>query len=272
MDQIDLKILQLLQKRTKLSTRIGEVKRLYHAPVFVPERERDLLARVVKRSKGKLSSRGVTAIYREILSSSRAAQGQAPVGVLRSSAETVIPPGRWCLGACDEFQVKKTWAELAEGLQTGGMALALLTGEDLVGALQTAKDRNQFLEHFTIVGDIAPGLEVKVSLAERIFLVTPRGKGASCRASRILILIECKSTVNAVKTLLSSMPDRPIDAESLTFQARPARSGSGALVRLSLPQLIDGISATGGLLTACKSASIAVSILGVYPGTENYGG
>lgn len=271
MDQIDLKILQLLQKRNKLSTQIGEVKKIHHAPVFVPERERDLLARVIKRSKGKLSPRGVKAVYREILSSSRAAQGQAPVGVLKSSAEAVTLPGRWCLGACDDFQRKPTWTELAEGLKTGGLALALLTGEDLAAVLKTSKGQRNFLEHFTIVGEIEPTSE-KVSLGGRIFVVTPRGKGAACRASRILILIECKSTVNAVKTLLSSMPDRPLDAEQMTFPARPARSGSGALVRLSLPQAIDGISATGGLLTTCKSAGIEVSILGVYPGTENYGG
>src|SRR5882762_862622 len=85
-DRIDSRILQLLQQRTKLSGKIGEAKRRGGAVIYVPERERDLLARAIRLSKGKLPARGVAAIYREILSSSRAAQGQAPIGLLRASA------------------------------------------------------------------------------------------------------------------------------------------------------------------------------------------
>src|SRR5271156_1525293 len=80
-DRIDLKILQLLQQRTKLSGQIGETKRRHREVIYVPERERELLARVVRLSRGKLPSRAVTAIYREILSGSRAAQGQAAIGL-----------------------------------------------------------------------------------------------------------------------------------------------------------------------------------------------
>jgi hypothetical protein len=190
---------------------------------------------------------------------------------LRASAAAVIPPGRWCFGACDEFLPGKTWSEVAAGLAAGSLALALLTGEDLAGALGTPGLRRHFLSHFTVMGDIPPALESKLSLARRIFIVTPRGQGAAGEANRILILIECKSTVNTVKSLLQSMPNRPIQVEELTLRARTANRGPVALVRLALPQSIDAIRLTGRLLTACKAAGGEVSILGVYPGTENGG-
>ena len=83
-DRIDLKMLQLLQQRTKLSGRIGRMKHRHGAVIYVPERERELVARLIRLSKGRLSARAVAALYREILSSSRAAQGQAPIGLLRA--------------------------------------------------------------------------------------------------------------------------------------------------------------------------------------------
>jgi chorismate mutase len=272
-DRIDLKILRLLQQRTKLSTRIGEAKRQHRAVIYVPERERELFARAARLSKGKLPAPAATSIYREILSSSRAAQGQAPIGLLQAGASAVLAPGRWYFGACDQFLTKKTWNELAAALVKGSLALALLTGTDLAELLATPKGWRDFSRRFTVVGDFPPTLDPAVPLGKRIFIVTPHGKGASCQANRILILIKCKSTVNAVKSLFNSMPDRPIHAEQLRLRVQPAREETVAtLARLTWPKLAHGIRLSGELLTARKLAGLDLLILGVYPDTENYGG
>ncbi len=75
-DRIDLKMLRLLQQRTKLSGQIGQMKRRHGGVIYVPERERELVARLTRLSKGQPPARAVAALYREIMSSSRAAQGQ----------------------------------------------------------------------------------------------------------------------------------------------------------------------------------------------------
>ncbi|MCE0522374.1 MAG: chorismate mutase [Methylacidiphilales bacterium] len=269
-DRVDLKMLQLLQQRTKLSGQIGRMKRRHGAVIYVPERERELLARLTHLSKGRLSARAIAALYREILSSSRAAQGQTPIGLLQASADLVLPASRACFGASDRFSPQKTWAGLVKGLDTGALSLVLLSGHDLAGALRMRERQGEFFDSLTVVGDFSPVFEPKASLARRIFIVTPRGNGASRKADRMLILIECKSTVNAIKSLLHSMPDFSIQAELLTASTR--RGLVVALARLSLARPADGIRATSRLLAACKSAGIAVSILGIYPGTEEYGG
>ena len=226
----------------------------------------------MRLSKGKLPVTGVVSVYREILSSSRAAHRRAPIGVLQASAAQILLPARWRFGACDTFLSHKTWLEVAKGLKKGSLELALLTGQDLADILGTPKGQASFFGHFDVVADFPSNLEGATPLAQRIFIVTKRGKGASCVASHILILIECKSTVNAVKTLLHSMPDRRTHAEQLLIGSRSARSGKMALVRLSLPEPLEGIRATELLLSARKSSGFEASILGVYPGTENYGG
>jgi chorismate mutase len=272
-DRIDLKMLQLLQQRTKLSSQIGRMKRRHGAVIYVPERERELVARLTRLSKGQPSARAVAALYREILSSSRAAQEQAPIGLLRASASLVLPASGASFGACDQFSPQKTWAELVKGLDTGALSLALLTGDDLVKTLQTQGHQSEFSGRLTVAGDFAPAFDADAPLARRIFIVTPRGNGAALKANRILILIECKSTLNAIKSLLRSMPDFSIHAEQLTHRTAPSRKGPVvALARLTLARPVDGIHATSHLLAACKSAGIPVSILGIYPGTVPYVG
>jgi chorismate mutase len=272
-DRIDLKMLQLLQQRTRLSGQIGAMKRRHGAVVYVPERERELVARLMRLSKGKPSARAVAALYREILSSSRAAQGQAPVGFLQSRAAVVLPAGRAWFGACDQFTPKKTWPDLAKGLGSGSLSLALLTGDDLAAELRTPRWRSEFFHRLAVVGDFSAAGEAKSPLGQRIFIVTPRGNGASVAAARILILIECKSTVNAIKSLLHSMPDFSIHAEQLSLRAASAPRGSITLLaRLSLARPVDGLKAASRLLAAARAAGMAVAILGIYPASEAYGG
>ena len=245
------------------------------AVVYVPERERELVARLTRLSQGLPPARVIAALYREIMSSSRASQGQSPIGLLPGSAPVVLPAARACFGACDQFAPRKTWAELAGGLRSGELSLALLTGEDLAAALKTGRWRREFLTDLSVVGEFAPAWEKNVPLARRIFIVTPGGNGACDRADRILILIECKSTLNAIKSLLHAMPDNPIHAvhaEQWTRRAQPAKGAKTTLVRLKLAWPMDGPQAAKLLQDAGKSAGTPVSILGSYPGTEDHGG
>lgn len=274
-DQIDLKLLQLLQQRTKLSGQIGQLKRRLGGVVYVPERERELVARLTRLGKGTPSGRVIAAVYREIMSSSRAAQGQAPIGFLLASAPFVLPAVSVCFGACDQFSPKRTWKELADGLKSGAVAVALLTGADLAAALASPRWRREFNAGLKVTGDFTPPFETNVPLAQRIFVVAPHGNCAAPQSNRILILIECKSTQNAIKSLLHAMPDNPIHAvhaEQWTRRPQPAKGPKTTLVRLKLASLTDGGDAARLLLEAGKSAGTPVSILGTYPRVEDYGG
>jgi hypothetical protein len=118
-----------------------------------------------------------------------------------------------------------------------------------------------------VVGDFAPVRDGKTLLADRIFIVTPREQTPPGQADRILILIECKFTLNAIKSLQRDMPDLTFHSDHLT------RRGSAVTLALfALRKSIDATRATNRLLAAAKSAHLPLSILGIYPGTEDYGG
>lgn len=71
-DQIDHKLLELLNRRARIAKEIGMQKQRAKKTNFVPERESQVLDRLVSANKGPLPNAAVRAIYREIISASRA--------------------------------------------------------------------------------------------------------------------------------------------------------------------------------------------------------
>lgn len=71
-DQLDDRIVELLNQRAGLAVEIGKIKQLSGEALYVPSRERDVLNRMVKRNTGPLSHAAICRIYGEIMSASLA--------------------------------------------------------------------------------------------------------------------------------------------------------------------------------------------------------
>ena len=71
-DALDAQLIALLNQRAAVALEVGEVKKHYNAPVFRPEREQQVIARLQGMSDGPLASEHISAIWREIMAASRA--------------------------------------------------------------------------------------------------------------------------------------------------------------------------------------------------------
>ncbi len=69
-DQIDKKIVELLNCRTGLTLDVAQVKRKTGKSIYSPDREQEVLKRIAQMNKGPLNKPSLEAIYREIMSSS----------------------------------------------------------------------------------------------------------------------------------------------------------------------------------------------------------
>lgn len=78
-DDIDRKILKLLDSRMNLAVKIGKIKSEKNEDIFVPVREKEVLTNLVKCSRGVIPNEFLTGIYREILNASRALQKKLKV-------------------------------------------------------------------------------------------------------------------------------------------------------------------------------------------------
>jgi chorismate mutase/prephenate dehydratase len=81
-NKLDDEILELLNQRGRAALQIGELKRQQGLPYYVPEREAQVLDRLVALTRGPLAPEAIRAIWREILSASLALEQPLPVAFL----------------------------------------------------------------------------------------------------------------------------------------------------------------------------------------------
>jgi chorismate mutase/prephenate dehydratase len=73
-DKLDLHILKLVNERASLAAEVGQIKNDHGAEVFSPAREEEVLRNILEANRGPLDEGTVRAVFREIMSGSRALQ------------------------------------------------------------------------------------------------------------------------------------------------------------------------------------------------------
>ena len=71
-DTIDSQLLTLLNERAKVALAIGKVKKSQGLPVYVPEREQQVIAALMDRNPGPMQREMIAAVYREIMTQMKA--------------------------------------------------------------------------------------------------------------------------------------------------------------------------------------------------------
>jgi chorismate mutase len=85
-DEIDADIVRLLSERARCALAIGRIKRAHGVPVYDPERERQIVERVVRENVGPLGGDALRRLYERVLDESRRLE--------RLAAEESDPEGK----------------------------------------------------------------------------------------------------------------------------------------------------------------------------------
>lgn len=81
-DAIDQTLIELLTERAQVALEVGHIKQEFGSVVYRPEREQQVLDKVATKNPGPLTTRGVTAIWREIMSACRAIEADTKIAYL----------------------------------------------------------------------------------------------------------------------------------------------------------------------------------------------
>jgi chorismate mutase / prephenate dehydratase len=81
-DQLDNQIVDLLNVRAGVVVEVGKLKQQTKAPIYAPDRETEIMARVRRLNKGPLPDRCLEAVYRELMSGSFALEKPLRIGFL----------------------------------------------------------------------------------------------------------------------------------------------------------------------------------------------
>lgn len=81
-DDIDAKLVELLNQRAGVVVEVGKLKRQTSTPVYSPDREKEVLEKVTRQNKGPLPNKCIGAIWRELMSGSFVLERPLRVGYL----------------------------------------------------------------------------------------------------------------------------------------------------------------------------------------------
>ncbi len=87
-DEIDRKLVELLNQRAQAAQEIGRLKRNTKMPIYEPDRERAVFANVRQVSKGPLPELDLTQIYERIMDVMRKIQKEEIVPSGKSATAT----------------------------------------------------------------------------------------------------------------------------------------------------------------------------------------
>lgn len=122
-DEIDTEILDLLNRRAGLALEIGALKsqagtKEPKRPIYVPEREKAVLARLAERNKGPLDAAAVRSIYREIISACRALEKTLRVAYYGPPATYTHMAATQRFGGATDFIPYRTIREVIQAVET----------------------------------------------------------------------------------------------------------------------------------------------------------
>src|SRR5436309_11329291 len=141
-DNLDEEILNLLNRRGQAALQIGELKRQQDLPYFVPERESQILERLVALNGGPLSADAVRAIWREILSASLALEHPLSVAYLGPPATFTHQAAVRRFGSSAEFMPVRGIADIFDEVERGRAEYGVVPVENSTeGAVNVTLDR-----------------------------------------------------------------------------------------------------------------------------------
>ncbi len=111
-DQLDARIVQLLNERTQHVLSIGRIKRKAGEEIYAPHRERAVLSRVSRLNKGPIKNESLHAIFREVMSSALSLEKSMKIAYLGPEATFTHQAAIQRFGASLRYSPQKTISDV----------------------------------------------------------------------------------------------------------------------------------------------------------------
>ncbi len=116
-DEIDAELVRLLVERGRVAQRVGELKADADAPVYAPNREAELLQRLLDQNLAPLAPEDVEAVFREIISACRGLQRLPRVAYLGPEHTFTHLAARKRFGHRAQFQPRQSIDDIFDSVQ-----------------------------------------------------------------------------------------------------------------------------------------------------------
>jgi len=206
-NDLDNQLLNLLNQRAEAALRIGDLKRRKDLAYFVPEREAEIVDRLVKDNGGPLPAGAVRTIWREILSASLALERPLRVAYLGPVATFTHQAALQRFGSLAEFQPARTILDVFEDVERNRAEYGVVPVENSTeGAVNLTLDR-------LIDSDLLVCGEVRLEVAQHLLSRAPDLHQIKTVCSHPQALAQCRAW------LAAHLPDVALEEVASTAAA-----------------------------------------------------
>src|SRR3954467_3006926 len=140
-DDIDQRLVELLNERLALAAEIGKVKRSQGGQIYVAEREDAVLRKVAAQNQGPIKNEALRAIYREIMSAAIALEKPLLIAYLGPEATNTHAAAMKKFGASADYHAMATTPDLFTAVEKGEADYAVIPIENSTeGSVREALD------------------------------------------------------------------------------------------------------------------------------------
>ncbi len=206
-DQVDERIVELLNQRASLAQNIGRTKSECNQEIYVPNRERQILQRISGLSRGPLSKEAIRSIYREVLSASRSLEAAIKIAYFGPEATFTHMAAREKFGSSTVFIPAPTIADVFQEVSQARVSYGVVPVENSTeGVVTNTLD-------LLVEADVK--ICAEVSLEIHLYLLSRSGRGEDI----VRITSHPQALAQCRRWLAAHFPRVPVVEASSTAQA-----------------------------------------------------
>jgi chorismate mutase/prephenate dehydratase len=218
-DDLDKKIVELLNQRAKVVVDVGKAKQTNGAPIYAPDREHAVLSRITDLNSGPLPQRTLQAIYRELMSGSFALEKPLRIAYLGPEGSFSHMASIRKFGASVEHMPLADIRAVFEEVARGHCDLGLVPIENSVGG-GVIDTMDSFIDNTVTIC-----AEVLVEIHHNLLANTPPDQ-IKLVASRPEVFAQCR---NWISTSFQSVELVPVASSSRAAEMAASEQGMGAI-------------------------------------------
>lgn len=215
-DRIDGEIVRLLNERARYAQQIGAIKKETNAPIYVPEREKAVMEKLVALNGGPLPESAINAIYREIISAMIALERPISVAFLGPRDTFSHMAAMQVFGGSAEYHPLPSFTDIFTEVERGRVDYGIVPVESSMGgSVSDTQDR-------FISSDLKIINEVLLHVTQNLLASCPLDEIARVY-SKDNALLQCRNWLRA------NLPNAELRETSSTAEAaRRAAAEPGA--------------------------------------------
>jgi len=132
-DEIDSRLLKLLNERARVVVEIGKLKNKADTPVYAPDREKEILEKIIKANKGPLPDKALLAIWREMMSGSLVLERPLRIGYLGPAGSFSHTAAMLKFGQSVEYEPLTDIVSIFDEVSKGHCNLGIVPIENTTG-------------------------------------------------------------------------------------------------------------------------------------------